>query len=195
MNWQLAVAKNLEALKRVLAMLAAMVEMAVGEDGLPHSTKNARLPRHLHRFVLRLLRPAEAATRRLIIIAARGLVVEARPQRLHKPKPIPEPRTVLVLDRVNGSIVSVPMVIPEPPPLSPALSRSANRSSTPSFSLFDPMRRFGSRRRYVRPAVSPHIWALDGPRPASIHSPEPALPCADDPLDAGRLQRRLEAIG
>ena len=40
-----------------------------------NADRPATLPRHLHRFVLRLLRPAEAATRRLIIIAAQGLTV------------------------------------------------------------------------------------------------------------------------
>ena len=40
-----------------------------------NADRPATLPRHLHRFVLRLLRPAEAATRRLIIIAAQDLTV------------------------------------------------------------------------------------------------------------------------
>ena len=45
------------------------------------------LPRRLHRAILRLLRPAESAVRRLIVIAARGLVVPPSPQRPAKPKP------------------------------------------------------------------------------------------------------------
>jgi hypothetical protein len=61
MDWNAAIEKNREALKRVLTMLVAMAGLAGG----------ATLPRHLHRAVLRLLRPAEAAARRLVIVAAR----------------------------------------------------------------------------------------------------------------------------
>src|SRR5687768_3877966 len=45
------------------------------------------LPRHLHRAILRLLRPAEAAARRLIIVVARGIVVALPPAYQRKPKP------------------------------------------------------------------------------------------------------------
>lgn len=72
MDWNLAIEKNREALKRVLAALVAMMAMA---DGSAAKT----LPRHLYRSVLRLLRPAESAVRRLIIIAARGIVVTLPP--------------------------------------------------------------------------------------------------------------------
>ena len=81
MDWNLAIEKNTEALRRILAMLIAMVAGAGAQN---------TLPRQLHRYVLSLLRPAEAATRRLIIIAARGLVVKIRPWRPAKPKPQPE---------------------------------------------------------------------------------------------------------
>ncbi len=73
MDWNAAIDKNGEALKRVLATLVGMAALAGGTT----------LPRRLHRYVLRLLRPAEAAVRRLIIVAARGLVV--RPPRPRKP--------------------------------------------------------------------------------------------------------------
>ena len=98
MDWTLAIEKNREALKRIVAMLVAMVAAANGGSAwgqltfLPQadapsqnpalaekSKPSPALPRHLHRFILRLLRPAEAATRRLIIIAAHGLVVELSP--------------------------------------------------------------------------------------------------------------------
>ena len=151
---------------------------------------------------MRLLRPAEAATRRLIIIAARGLVVKIRPHRPRKSKPVPEPKTIYVLDRVNGSIVSVPIVVPEPVRI-PAPPRSAKRSSTPSFPLFDPFKRFGVRRRYAKPSAMPSIRLLgdDDPivpffrRPEPAPPPPPPMPSPDDPLDARRLHRRLEAIG
>lgn len=85
MDWNLAIEKNREALKRILAMLVAMAGLPVLRTGA--DVAGPTLPRHLHRFVLRLLRSAEAATRRLIVIAARGLVVELSPPRIAKPKP------------------------------------------------------------------------------------------------------------
>src|SRR5690606_33081848 len=51
---------------------------AAAGSGDPAGMRNEErqtLPRHLHRAVLRLLRPAEAAARRLIIVTARDLVV------------------------------------------------------------------------------------------------------------------------
>ena len=60
MNWHLAVEKNHEALRRILAMLVAMVGMTAAEAPNPNGGGRAKtLPRHLHRYVLRLLRPAE----------------------------------------------------------------------------------------------------------------------------------------
>ena len=75
MDWDLAIKRNSEALKGIVAALFAMLGL-VGEATV------SRIPQPLHRAVLRVLRPAESAMRRLIIIAARGLVVKlpaARP--------------------------------------------------------------------------------------------------------------------
>jgi len=49
--------------------------------GLAGEATRLRIPQPLHRSVLRVLRPAESAVRRLIIIAARGLVVKLAPSR------------------------------------------------------------------------------------------------------------------
>ncbi len=67
-NWDRAIARNREALPRILAALFAMAGLAGGEAV-------ATLPRHLRNHILRLLRAAESAVRRLIIIAARDVVV------------------------------------------------------------------------------------------------------------------------
>jgi hypothetical protein len=66
MDWVRAIEINHSALSRIVAALVAMLELA---------GKNAaeRLPMPLYRAVVRVLRPAESAVRRLIIIAARGL--------------------------------------------------------------------------------------------------------------------------
>ena len=72
------------------------------------------LPRHLYRAVLRLLRPAEAAVRRLIIVAARGLVVTLPPARPRMPKPKPA-----ILRNGVGAGILMPRGYRGPPPLAP----------------------------------------------------------------------------
>lgn len=73
MDWNLAIEINRAALKRVLAMLVAMAGLpALAPDS--EAASRPTLPRHLHRAVLRLLRPAEAAARRLVIAAAACVV-------------------------------------------------------------------------------------------------------------------------
>ncbi|HEX7109289.1 MAG TPA: hypothetical protein VF224_08615, partial [Aestuariivirga sp.] len=69
MDWDLAIKRNSEALKGIVEALFAML-------GLAGEATRLRIPQPLHRAVLRVLRPAESAVRRLIIIAARGLVVK-----------------------------------------------------------------------------------------------------------------------
>src|SRR5262245_36318940 len=118
MDWNLAIDKNRAALKAILAMLVAMIaaggvdlrakEDAGTADADPRGAgdRPATLPRHLHRFVLRLLRPAESAVRRLIIIAARGLVVELPPQRIREARP--KPNSIFVRDGFGTGIVIRP---------------------------------------------------------------------------------------
>lgn len=74
MDWDLAIKRNGEALNAIVAALFAML-------GLVGSVPVGRIPPPLHRAVLRLLRPAESAARRLIVIVARGLVVALAPER------------------------------------------------------------------------------------------------------------------
>jgi hypothetical protein len=75
MDWAKAIDINQAALARIVAALVAMLELA-------RSSAAARLPQPLYRAVSRVLRPAESAVRRLIVIAARGVAVKlpaARP--------------------------------------------------------------------------------------------------------------------
>ncbi len=69
-DWDSAIKRNSEALKGIIEALFAMLDVTV-----------ARIPLPLHRAVLRVLRPAESAVRRLVVIAARGLVVKLVPSR------------------------------------------------------------------------------------------------------------------
>jgi hypothetical protein len=74
MDWDLAIKRNSEALKGIIAALFAML-------GLDGDAMVARIPKSLHSAVLRVLRPAESALRRLIVIAARGVMVKVAPSR------------------------------------------------------------------------------------------------------------------
>ncbi len=71
MDWDLAIKRNSEALNGIIAALFTLLgDATVG-----------RIPRSVYYAVLRVLRPAESAMRRLIVIAARGLVVKLAPSR------------------------------------------------------------------------------------------------------------------
>ncbi len=64
MHWPLAISRNLDALRAVVAAIGALL---AGHDQL--------IARRLRNAAFAMLRPAEAAARRLIVIAARGLVL------------------------------------------------------------------------------------------------------------------------
>ncbi|MFI0845495.1 hypothetical protein [Mesorhizobium sp. IMUNJ 23232] len=155
--------RNVEALKRILAMLVAMAGMAGGAS---------TLPRHLYRAILRLLRPAESAARRLIIAAARGIVVTLPPFRPRKPKSTERgPRAFMPIEPKRG-----------PKPVRRALS----------LSLLDPLKYpFRIRRRYVPAHAAPRIWVPGFTERARLPPP----PSPDDPIGAAKLMLRLEALG
>lgn len=172
MDWSLAIDKNREALKGILVMLVAMI-----------GDRPTTLPRHLHRFLLRLLRPAESAARRLIIVAARGLVVEIAPPRPHKPKP----KSIFVRNGVGTGIVRRGSM----------LQQAATAPRNLSLPLFDPLKRFGRRRRSIKPSAMPRISFFSQPLVPLFQSPRapnPPPPAPDDLVDAGRLNRRIAAL-
>src|SRR3954447_21143311 len=74
MDWAKAIATNQAALIRIVAALIAMA--GLGGDGV-----RLRLERPTYRAVLRVLRPAEAAGRRLIVLAVKGLYAKLPPSR------------------------------------------------------------------------------------------------------------------
>jgi hypothetical protein len=74
MDWDMAIERNRVPLLRIVATLFAAI-------GLGQGGHVERLPRMLYRAVLSILGPAEAAVRRLIIVAARDLVAKSRPTR------------------------------------------------------------------------------------------------------------------
>jgi hypothetical protein len=72
MDWDRVIERNSERLFTIVAALVAMVRAHGG--GMA-----AFLPRDVYSAALILLRPAESAVRRLIIIAARGIVLKLKP--------------------------------------------------------------------------------------------------------------------
>ncbi|MDQ6434466.1 hypothetical protein RB623_10435 [Mesorhizobium sp. LHD-90] len=173
--------KNWEALKRILVMLVSMAGFADG---------GSTLPRQLHRAILRLLRPAESAARRLIIAAARGIVVTLPPLRPRKPKP----KSIEPILRSLG--IAVTMSNADFTRAEAARKAAALRAARPrvqNLSLLDPLKNaFRFRRRYVPAHTVPRIRSFDD---NSSYRPLPAPPSPDDPVDASRLVLRLEALG
>ncbi len=166
MDWNAAIEKNREALKRVLAMLVAMA----GLDG----GRPATLPRHLHRAVLSLLRPAEAAARRLIIVAARGIVVALPPARPRKPRPT----STILRNGIGTGIVMPPASGP-----APALSRAARTPCLAALRSAAPLERAArGRRRAAFPRISVPGSTQPFPVPRrprpTIRSTPRVLPCA-----------------
>ena len=158
MDWVGAIERNGEALKGIVAALFVLLAQA-------GSAATAMLPRPLHRAVLGVLRPAESAVRRLIVIAAWGLAVKSTPSR--------------------------------PMPREPIRRGQAHRLA---FQLFDPRKRFTSRRGGAGSRAVPriHIFGRD-PRvttlwlslmPGAAHT----SPLDDGCVNARRLRLRLEAL-
>jgi hypothetical protein len=78
LDWALVIDRNTTLLKPIVAALFAVLGLAT------------RLEPGVYRRVLRLLKPAESAVRRLIVIAARGLVVKPVAPRPKPSGPITE---------------------------------------------------------------------------------------------------------
>ena len=157
MDWNLAIKRNSEALKGIIAALFAML-------GLDGGATLERIPRSVHSAVLRVLWPAESAMRRLIVIAARGLVVKLKPS------------------------ASRPM-----PKLAGPIGKGGN-PSRPSFQLFDQRKNFTrrGRRRGRRNPPRIHVYGYDTLRPAS--PPVADAPPPDGLVGAESLTRRLLAL-
>ena len=188
MDWNGVIEQNREALKRILSRLFGMAGMAAGAGGvLSPGGGEGLLRRARHSAVLRLLRPAESAVRRLIVVAARGMVVKVPP-----PRP-PKPRSMApVLRSLGIAVVLSPADIARAAKAARAAAARAARPCLPSLPLLDPLRRpFRVRRAYVPAHAAPRI-SVPG---LTERRPLPPPPSPDDLVDAVRLGRRLEALG
>jgi hypothetical protein len=159
MDWARAIERNSEALIGIVAELFAMLGF-VGTDIV------ARIPQPLHRAVLRVLRPAESAVRRLIVIAARGLVVKLAPSR-------PMPVGKVIGKGCGNSLPSFQLFDPR---------KNFNRPRRRTFARIGPrIHVFG---------YDPRVVALFPAPPPVVEPPPPP----DGLVDAARLGRRLQAL-
>jgi hypothetical protein len=78
--WDQAIVRNLGKLKVILEPLLAMLSVYEGVGAV-------QMPRSIHRNIMGVLRPAESALRRLIVMAARDLVVDDAAKPLPKRAP------------------------------------------------------------------------------------------------------------
>ncbi|MEQ1521963.1 MAG: hypothetical protein ABL936_11905 [Aestuariivirga sp.] len=162
MDWDLAIKRNSEALIEIVADLFAILGI-VGEATV------SRLPWPVYRAALRILRPAESCVRRLIVIAARGLVVAPATSRPGTKGPT---RT-----RKGGALrLSFQLFDPEKRIMIP-------RRMTP---------KRGSARIHMFNADNELVTIWPPPRPTPGRAPTP-LP-ADGLVNGARLIRRLEAL-
>ncbi|MCI5076389.1 hypothetical protein [Oricola sp.] len=132
-DWQAAIDRNREALLRIVAVL--FVRAGLDEGGADLVTRRA------WRTILRVLRPAESAARRLIVIAARSIDVGPL-----KPRPAKEPTALeqlqaagLVVTHTGLNLGLARMWQPQPEVPQPA------EPLLPTFALTDPPRRFDPR--------------------------------------------------
>ena len=185
MDWNFAIERwRVPLLGHVLDLFARI--------GLAEGVTIERVPKPLHRYVLGILRTAESAVRRLIMAAARNIVVEPKPKRLARAKP---KTTGESKDKGQGK-----------------QDGKAKRKRRPLFNLFDPTRnpdlaflhRFKKKRR-PEPKMTIIELGYDRGHPtmrlhgelrsaAPTPAPEVEKPLDDGTVNAGPLIRRLFAI-
>jgi len=157
--------------------------------GLTEGTTVERVPKSVYRYVLGILRTAESAVRRLIIAAARDIVVEPQKPRPAKPRP-----KISSKDRADSQAKTD--------------GKGKNKRKRGFlFGLFDPPKR--ENRAYGRPPRRPqpepriHVFGYD-PRIPEFLRGQPAPPSPpvleekvivdDGTVNARHLCRRLFAV-
>ena len=167
MNWDEIIERNRERLLLAIAPLLAVL----GFD----QRRRGEVLRHLHRMLIALLRPAESAVRRLIIIAAIGIFVKLR----------------------LGASRAFPVGLAQK--LKMALEKEEERF--PAFGLIDPLKRFAPQdfgwaqewsENWGKEQVLPRISVpglFDPVFPEVI-----PVPNRDDPIDTASLLRRIRSL-
>ncbi|MBE7183111.1 MAG: hypothetical protein INR68_01740 [Methylobacterium mesophilicum] len=191
MDGRLGIEHDRAVLQRIVVTLVAMA----GLDGA-----RATLPRRLRNAVLKLLRPAESAARRLIIAASHGIApgklcfAPSTSSGLGTRRSAQEakPASMVVRNGKGTGIVMTRALLAELARAKPLfLSPSKERLSPPRLPLFDAMRRVQTRR-WKRQTAVPRIMGDGGPEHHAVSVPPPPKP--HDPLPAEPLRLRLEAL-
>ena len=188
MDWKRAVESKRGPLVVEVLKLFAMI-------GLSEGVAIERISRPLHRQVLAILRTAESAVRRLIIAAARDIVVEPRPPRPARERPKTSREDKATADGEARA------------------ESKQKRKRHPLFCLFDAPRHikkfFGRKRRRPEPRIRffpapepdtrhPIFRGLRQPEPPPL-PPPPPTPVMEKKVDDGMvsaktLVRRLLAV-
>jgi hypothetical protein len=159
MDWELAVKRNREQLKVIVLALFAVAKMRVGGSLFT-------LRRDVFAAIMLVLRPAESAVRRLIVIAAFGLYPPSFTQRVAKPGGWPD------LPPRGGDI---------------AEGGRGGQEKRKAFKLFDPLKSFDPEDYWdVQP-----FWDSN---PAASDTIFHYTSTVETPLDATNLGQRLNAL-
>ncbi|MEZ5809847.1 MAG: hypothetical protein R3D45_00405 [Rhizobiaceae bacterium] len=183
MDWQLAIERNREALGRVIASLVPLAEMMQSLTVRRPLAVPSRLallapqdegngprradPRPLHRFIARILRPAESALRRLIVIVAAALQARATTRLPLEGRHVRPSETTVervgVTERRDGNELPPPGSVSHCEPVADLPSRGrlgtyvkplpdftafARGQKLPAFALIDPRKRFGEEAKF-----------------------------------------------
>ena len=162
MDMAFAIERNRAALVGIVAKIFAMVGLSVGGDV-------ERLPQALRAMVLSLLQPAESALRRLIVVAAHGLVLEPTVSR-------PMPKSLKIVSKGG--------------------SRAPSFRLWDTHKYFVEID--GPRRKFCPPSRAPRIWSIDLDPIVPLFRKAPVARTPEPPpkmstTEAG-LTRRLIAI-
>lgn len=163
MDWDLAIKRNSEVLAGIVETLFVMLGL-VGEATV------SRLPWPTYRAVLRILHPAESALRRLIVVAAMGLVIAPAVSRPRRAGGIKK-------KGLHPRVFSFQLFDPQTRVVLPRRRKPARPG--PRIHMFN--------------ADNQLVTIWPPPRPAT--SPVPArTKSADGMVSAARVIRRLEAL-
>nr|WP_295466777.1 hypothetical protein [Mesorhizobium sp.] len=177
-DWDLVIERNVRLLGPIVATLCVMAGLAEPGEGDLSPT----LPRRIHRAVYRLLRAAEAAVRRLIIVVGRDMVAAEPVMPPLKPNSGPLVTHVPVPVPGLGLAIAAGTQAPAEAPAERKLS----------FPLLDPLPDPNTQPFHIRTCGVPRI-SIPGWTPlfpvAADHEPSP-----NDPIGAGYLRLRLEAL-
>ncbi|MBZ0261092.1 MAG: hypothetical protein K8F90_10880 [Hyphomicrobiales bacterium] len=161
MDWEHAIKRNSEVLAGIVESLFVMLGL-VGEATV------SRLPWPTYRAVLRVLRPAESALRRLIVVAARGLVVEPAAPRSKSAGAVKSKKRGISRPSFQLFDPQTRIMLPR---------RRISKRAVPRIHFFNTDGEFITIGPPIRPAKAPA-------RPKS----------ADGMVNAARVIRRLEAL-